>query len=297
VLLLLLLDLKVIHRDPKVIRARDAIASTLVSVVLSLLFCGGIALFWSGSLAVQFLTGYVVEYALSVDNLFVFMVVFAYFRVAPEYQHRLLFWGVLGAFVLRASLILAGTTLISHFHWVLYLFGAFLVFTAGRMLFSKEEEADPERGLPLRFARRVLPVTHQDYPGQFFVREDGRLRATPFLLVLVVVEMTDLVFAMDSIPAVMGLSQNAFIVFSSNVCAILGLRSLFFVVASLIDKFRYLKVGLSVVLAFVGAKLLTDRWIQMPVGISLLVVGGILFVAIVVSALNPAPPDVSKESA
>ena len=289
VLLLLLLDLLVIHRDPKVMRPRQAALWTLLTVVLSMGLCGGIWLFWDRSLAEQFLSGYLIEYALSVDNLFVLMVVFAYFKTAPEFQHRLLFWGVLGAFVMRATLIVVGTAAVHRFHFILYFFGAFLVFTCVRMALSKEEDAaDPEHSLPLRLGRRFLKVTKQDYPGRFLVHEDGRLRLTPLFLVLFVVELTDLVFAMDSIPAVMGMSQNTFIVYSSNVCAVLGLRSLFFVVSSLMDKFHYLKVGLSIVLMFVGAKLLLDHWVQIPTGLSLGVVAGIICLSVAVSAWRPA---------
>jgi tellurite resistance protein TerC len=283
---LLMVDLLVIHRAAKVVRPREAGLWTLAWVTLSLLFCGGIALFWDHTRAVEFLTGYLVEYALSVDNLFVFLMVFTYFRVAPQYQHNLLFWGVLGAFVMRASLIVLGTALVSRFHWVLYLFGAFLVFTGLRMLLTKGEESDPEVSVPLRLARRFLKVSRGQYPGRFFVREDGKVKATPLVLVVFVVELTVLIFALDSIPAVMGITQNAFIVYSSNVCAILGLRSLFFVISSLMDKFRYLKIGLSIVLCFVGLKLLLERWFNIPVGISLAVVAAIIVASILASAMR-----------
>jgi tellurite resistance protein TerC len=288
---LLLLDLKVLHRADKVVRPKQAGIWTAVWVALSLAFCGGLAIFWGSRAAGEFITGYLVEYALSVDNLFVFLMVFSYFRVAPEYQHRLLFWGVLGAFVMRATLIGFGTALVSAFHWLLYVFGAFLLFTGVRMFVSKEgEAASPEKSLPLRIAKRVLPMAKgAGEAGRFFVREDGRLRVTQLFLVLFVLELTDLLFALDSIPAVMGITQNAFIVYSSNVCAILGLRSLFFVVASLMDRFHYLKFGLSLVLGFVGLKLLAEHWIQLPIYASLAVVVGILLVSIVISILRPRP--------
>ena len=218
--------------------------------------------------------------------------VFSYFRVAPEHQHRVLFWGIIGAFIMRAALIIAGAALVQRFHWLIYLFGAFLVFTAVKMLVSKDEDMDPEQKGIVKFARRVLPVSRLGDGSRFFVTEDGRRKVTPLFIVLLVVEATDLLFALDSIPAVLGISQDAFIIYTSNVCAILGLRSLFFVVASLMDKFHFLKVGLSGILAFVGVKMLITFFdIHVPIGLSLGVIAGILVGSIVASLVWPKTPD------
>lgn len=239
------------------ITPRKAAAWTGVWVSLSLGFAA--VLYWLGGAhaAFPFLTAYVVEYALSVDNLFVFLVIFSYFKVQKAAQHRLLYWGIIGAFILRGTLIGLGTALVAQFTWILYLFGAFLLFTAYKLLFSggDDDEVDPESNKVLQLARKVLPVSTKEHGLAFVVKEEGRRLVTPLFLVLLVVETSDLLFALDSIPAVLGISQDPFIVFSSNACAILGLRSLFFLVSSLMDKFRYLKVGLGVILAFVGVKL------------------------------------------
>ncbi|MFL5358399.1 TerC family protein [Archangium sp.] len=295
VLAMLALDLGLFHREEHVVSPKEAGAWTVVWIVLSLLFCGGVwySGFWTNAQATEWVTAYVIEYALSVDNLFVFLVVFAYFRVALEVQHRVLFWGILGAFVMRAALILAGTALVQRFHWLLYLFGAFLVFTAAKMAFSKDDDAaDPEQALIVRVARRMLPVARQGEGSRFFITEDGRRKVTPLFLVLMVVEATDLLFALDSIPAVLGISQNAFIVYTSNVCAILGLRSLFFVVASLMEKFHLLKVGLGVILGFVGVKMLIVYFgIHIPIGLSLAIIGGVLLASIVASLIWPKPAE------
>jgi tellurite resistance protein TerC len=294
VLAMLALDLGLFHRKEHVVTPKEAGAWTVVWIVLSLLFCGGVwySGFWTTSQATEWVTAYVIEYALSVDNLFVFLMVFAYFRVALEVQHRVLFWGIIGAFVMRAALILAGTALVQRFHWLLYLFGAFLVFTAAKMAFSKDDDAaaDPEQTFIVKVSRRMLPVARQGEGSSFFTVEDGRRKVTPLFLVLMVVEATDLLFALDSIPAVLGISQNAFIVYTSNVCAILGLRSLFFVVSSLMEKFHLLKVGLAVILGFVGTKMLITFFdIHIPIGVSLGVIGGVLVASILASLIWPKP--------
>jgi tellurite resistance protein TerC len=291
VMAMLAIDLGVFHRKEHVVSPKEAGAWTGVWITISLLFCAGVWRFSGTELALQWLTAYVVEYSLSVDNLFVFLMVFGYFRVAPEHQHRVLFWGIIGAFIMRAGLILAGTALVKEFHWLIYLFGAFLVFTAVKMLVSKDDEAaDPEQGVVVRFARRVLPVARQGNGSQFFIRDDGRRKVTPLFLVLLVVEVTDLLFALDSIPAVLGISQDAFIIYTSNVCAILGLRSLFFVVASLMAKFHFLKVGLAAILGFVGVKMLITFFdIHIHIGLSLGVIAGILLASIIASLIWPKP--------
>jgi tellurite resistance protein TerC len=289
---MLAIDLGLFHKKDHTVTPKEAGVWTAVWVTISLIFCAGIWYFSGRVPALQWLTAYVVEYSLSVDNLFVFLMVFGYFRVAPEHQHRVLFWGIVGAFIMRAVLIIAGTALVKEFHWLIYLFGAFLVFTAVKMQLSKDEAVDPEQQSIVKLARRVLPVSRAGEGSRFFLREDGRLKVTPLFLVLLVVEATDLLFALDSIPAVLGISQDAFIVYTSNVCAILGLRSLFFVVSSLMDKFHFLKVGLSAILGFVGVKMLITYFdIHVPIGISLGAIAGILALSIVASLIWPKAPE------
>ncbi len=233
---------------------------TAIWVSLSLSFAGFLHWKFGATASVPFVTAYVIEYALSVDNLFVFLVIFSAFKISNRAQHRLLYWGIIGAFILRGLLIGLGTALVSKAEWLLYGFGVFLLYTAYKLLFAGEgdEEVNPEDNPLLKWGRRVLPVAKEDHGLAFFTREAGKLVVTPLFLVLLVVETTDLLFALDSIPAVLAISQDPFIVFSSNACAILGLRSLFFLVSSLMDKFRYLKVGLGVILAFVGVKLILE---------------------------------------
>ncbi|MDC0714090.1 TerC family protein [Stigmatella sp. ncwal1] len=292
VIAMLAIDLGLFHRKDHAVTPKEAGLWTGVWITLSLMFCAGIWYFSGPVPALQWLTAYVVEYSLSVDNLFVFLMVFSYFRVAAEHQHRVLFWGIVGAFIMRAVLIIAGAALVTRFHWLIYVFGAFLVFTAVKMLVSKDEEVDPEQKWVVRMARKTLPVARLGEGSRFFVTEDGRRKVTPLFVVLLVVEATDLLFALDSIPAVLGISQDAFIIYTSNVCAILGLRSLFFVVASLMDKFHFLKVGLSGILGFVGVKMLITYFdIHVPIGLSLGVIAGILVASIVASLIWPKAPN------
>lgn len=290
-------DLFVSARRP--MTHRRAVAWTAVWVSLSLGLAGLISLLEGPQAAVPFLTAYVIEYALSVDNLFVFIIVFSYFKVSPAAQHRLLRWGILGAFALRGTLIAVGTTLVTQFEWLLYFFGAFLLYTAWKLLFAGdgEDEVDPEANAVLKLARRLLPVSGHDQGLAFFVKEQGRWLVTPLFLVLLVVETTDLLFALDSIPAVLGISKDPFIVFASNACAILGLRSLFFVIATLMDKFRFLKVGLGLILAFVGLKLMGEQYFAswahthdtaILVG-SLTFIAAVLLGSVVASTLFAAP--------
>ncbi len=280
----------------KEVTPRTAGIWTGVWVSLSLAFAG--LLFWLGGTrpAGQFLTAYVIEYALSVDNLFVFIIIFGYFKVTKAAQHRLLYWGIIGAFILRGLLIFLGAALVTRFTWVLYFFGAFLLYTAFKLLFGQDEDeqVDPENLPVLKLARRVLPVAEKNTDDNHFTtRAQGRFQFTPLFLVLLVVESSDLLFALDSIPAVLSISQDPFIVFSSNACAILGLRSLFFLVSSLMDKFRYLKVGLGVILAFVGFKLIGETAFHELVAqhealliiVSLGVIAGTLAVSILASVL------------
>jgi tellurite resistance protein TerC len=295
VLFFLALDLGLFHRRPRAVKFKEALAWSAVWVALSLLFAAGLGHWRGREEAVEFVAGYVIEFSLSLDNLFVIALIFAYFHVPEEARHRLLFWGILGALVMRGAMIALGVTLIQDFNWILYVLGAFLVFTGVRMLFAGSAKAQPEQNFAIRLARRFFPAAtdaasqnHPASPGGM-----GRFAPTPFLLVLVLVEITDLIFAVDSIPAVFAVTTKPFIVFTSNVFAILGLRSLYFVLVGAINYFRHLKTGLSVVLVFVGAKMLLSphghepKWFQIEIltSVSLLVVAGIFLVSIVLSVI------------
>ena len=288
VLAMLALDLGVFHRKAHVVSFREAVAWTIAWVTLAMLFNFGIWHFMGPQKALEFTTGYVIEYSLSVDNIFVFAMLFSYFSVPATYQHRVLFWGILGALVMRAIMIVAGTVLITKFAWIIYVFGAFLILTGLKMIFKKEEEMHPERNPVVRWFKRLMPVT-SDYRGaKFFVRENGIRMATPLFVVLLLVEVSDVIFAVDSIPAIFAVTKDPFIVYTSNVFAILGLRSLYFALAGVLDKFHYLKIGLGVVLSFVGVKMLLGHtpW-KIDTLISLGVIVLILATSVVWSLLKP----------
>ncbi len=286
VLAMLALDLGVFHRKSHAVSVREAAIWSGVWIALSLLFNLWVWQSRGGQAGIEFFTGYLIEKSLSIDNIFVIALVFTYFKVPEKYQHRVLFWGILGALVLRAAFIFAGAALIESFHWVIYVFGAFLIFTGVKMAFFGGEEVHPEKNPLLRLARRVLPVT-TDYRGKsFFVREGGKLFATPLFLVLLLVESTDLIFAVDSIPAIFAVTRDPFLVYTSNVCAILGLRSLYFVLAGVMGKFVYLKLGLAAVLSFVGVKMTFSDLFKIPTPISLGVIAGVLTIAIVASLIK-----------
>jgi tellurite resistance protein TerC len=288
VLAMLALDLGVFQRNPHEVHPREALTWTIVWVLLAMAFAGGLALFSPTHSALSFITGYVLEESLSIDNIFVIVLIFEFFRVPKSYQHRVLFYGVLGALVMRGLFIGLGAALLERFDWVLYIFGALLVITAIRMAFRKEEAFNGEDNPLVRFIRRVLPVS-ENYDGKkFFTIENSRRVATPLLVVLVLVEFTDLVFAVDSIPAIFGVTRDSFVVFTSNIFAVLGLRSLFFVLAAVVDKFTLLKYGLAVILAFIGAKMLANDVVHIGTGVSLAVVLGVLALSIVGSALRDA---------
>jgi tellurite resistance protein TerC len=291
VLGILAIDLLVLHRKAHAVSLREALAWSCVWVSLALLFGIGIYFFRGGEKALEFLTGYVIEWSLSVDNLFVFLVIFSYFAVPSMYQHRVLFWGILGALVLRAIFIATGAALLANFHWMIYVFGGFLIFTGIKLLFVGEEKIEPEKNPAVRLVRRFINVTPEYHGQQFFIRKDGSLWATPLFLVLVVVETTDVIFAVDSIPAIFAITLDPFIVYTSNVFAILGLRALFFLLAGVMEMFRYLRVGLAFVLCFVGAKMLIAEFYKVPIGISLGVVGGILLISILASVLKQHQED------
>lgn len=295
VLAILALDLGVLHRKSEKVSLKEAAAWSAVWIGLSLCFAVAIYRTMGKESGLEFLTGYLIEYALSVDNIFVFVLIFSYFNVPEKYQHRVLFWGIIGALLLRGVMIVAGSALVTRFSWTLYIFGAFLVFTGVRMALQKDTAAyDPERDPVLRLSRRLIPVT-KDYRGdRFFVREpdkNGILRraATPLFIVLIIVDTTDVIFATDSIPAIFAVTRDPFIVYTSNICAVLGLRALYFLLAHVVDKFVYLKLGLSLVLIFIGAKMLLEHFVHIPILASLGVVAAVLGASIVASLRWPRP--------
>lgn len=287
VVLMLALDLGVFHRKAHTIGVREALGWSAFWIVLALVFWLGVHHFMGGKLAAEFLTGYLLEKSLSVDNLFVFLLIFSYFKVPGPLQHKVLFWGILGALVLRAVFILAGVELIERFAWMEYVFGAFLIFTGIKMVFAGEQELDPEANPVVKLTRRVFRVTGDYVGGRFFVWRDGLLHATPLFVVLVLVESTDVVFAVDSIPAILGISKDAFIIYTSNVFAILGLRSLYFALAALADLFHHLKYALSFILVFVGGKMIVSSWLHWHphAWLTLGIVGGMLGIAITTSII------------
>ena len=288
VLLMLALDLGVFHRKAHVVTFKESMAWTVVWITLALIFNFGVYHYMGAQKGLEFFTGYVIEKSLSVDNVFVFALLFTYFAVPPLYQHKVLFWGIIGALVMRAIMIFLGAALIERFTWIIYIFGAFLILTGIKMIVKREEEIHPERNPLVRWFKKLMPVT-DDYRGdKFFVRENGVRMATPLFVVLLLVEFSDLIFAVDSIPAIFAVTKDPFIVYTSNVFAILGLRSLYFALAGVMDKFHYLKIGLGVVLAFVGVKMLlghTPYKIDTLVSLGVIVV--VLATSIVVSLLRP----------
>lgn len=288
VLAMLALDLGVFHRKAHEVRPKEAGIWTAVWVVLALLFATGLYLVEGRHVALTFLTGYVVEESLSIDNIFVMVLIFEYFRVPKSVQHRVLFYGILGALVMRGLFIAAGSALITRFHWVMYVFGALLVITGIRMARKKDEEFDGERSRIVRGVRRVLPISAEYHGSRFFVTEGDRRAATPLLLVLILVEFTDLIFAIDSIPAIFGVTTDPFIVFTSNIFAVLGLRSLYFLLAAVVDRFHLLKYGLAVILSFVGFKMLTERFLDIDIVLSLSIILAVLAISVVASLLWPA---------
>lgn len=283
VLAMLALDLGVFHRKSHAVTLKEAAVWSGVWISLAAVFNGLVYLWFGPTLALEFTTGYLIEKALSVDNIFVILVLFTYFRVPSEYQHRVLFWGILGALVMRAIFVFAGAALLTKFHWMIYVFGALLVVTGLKMLRSGDEQVDPDKNPLIRLVRRLLPLTAEFHGEKFFVRDGVKWVGTPLFLCLVAVEFTDLIFAVDSIPAIFAVTLDPFIVFTSNIFAILGLRSLFFLLAGVMDRFVYLKIGLAAVLLFVGTKMVIMDWYKVPVGLSLGIVGLILTTSIVAS--------------
>jgi tellurite resistance protein TerC len=290
-LAMLLFDLRIVHRPGRVVSSREALKWSLLYLALAALFAV-LLFFWQGhQAALEFVTGYVVELSLSVDNLFVFLVIFNYFAVPEEQQHSVLFWGVLGALIMRGIFIGAGVGLIHRFHWVLFVFGGLLVYSGIRLCFAGEHKVDPAKNPLVRTLRRFMPVTKEYRGGKFFVRNlqgASPFCATPLLIVLIVIETTDVLFAVDSIPAILAITLNAFIVYTSNVLAILGLRSMYFAVSGLIKVFRFLHYGLAIVLVFVGFKMLAANYIRIPISITLLVVASVVAISILASIAFPS---------
>ena len=283
---MLAIDLGVFHKKTHVVPVKEAILWSSIWILLALLFDLFVFFEFGKTKALEFFTGYVIEYSLSVDNIFIFILIFSYFAVNTRYQHKILFWGIIGALIMRGIFIFTGVALINRFHWIVIIFGGFLVFTGIRMLFQKETEVDPEKNAIVRFFKRFLPVTHTLHGDKLFITQNRRLYATPLFLVLLIIESSDLIFAVDSIPAVIAISHDRFIVYTSNIFAILGLRSLYFAIAGILGYFRYLKIGLAFVLTFVGLKMLAAFLnFEIPIVSSLVIIISILLTSILASVL------------
>jgi tellurite resistance protein TerC len=297
VVVMLALDLGVFHRTAHVIRVREALAWCALWISLALLFNLGIYFRLGAEPGLEFLTGYLLEYSLSVDNIFVFLMIFTYFRVPYLHQHKVLFWGILGALIMRATFILVGVTLIQKFHWIIYIMGGFLILTGIRMATHKDEEINPERNPVLRLFRRLVPVTQSYEDGRFFVRRNGRVFATPLFIVVLVVETTDVIFAVDSIPAILAITLDPFIVYTSNVFAIMGLRALYFALAGIMQLFHYLPYGLSCILVFVGIKMLLVDIYKIPISIALGTVAAVLVISVIASIVYPPKTESTPSAA
>lgn len=284
--LMLTIDLGIFHRKSHTVTFKESLGWTLVWIMLAMIFAG-IVYYWKGSeKAIEFITGYVIELSLSVDNLFIFILVFSYFHVPQQYQHKVLFWGILGALVMRVIFIFAGVALISKFHWIIYVFGAIIIVSGIKMLFQKDKKIEPEKNPLIRFVKKMIPVTNEYHGDQFFIKiKNGAWAATPLFIVLVFVEITDLIFAVDSIPAILAITTDSFIVFTSNAFAILGLRSLYFALSGMLNLFRFLHIGLSFVLIFIGLKMVLSDIYKVPIEYALLTVLTILLTSIIASLL------------
>jgi len=288
VLAMLALDLGVFHRKSHEVSVREALSWTCVWITLAMFFNLFVYYYFNQQKALEFFTGYLIEKSLSVDNIFVIILIFSYFKVPSAYQHKVLFWGILGALVMRVIFILTGVELIHRFHWLVYIFGGFLIFTGIRMLTSGDAKIDPEKNPVIKLARKLFPVTQSFEGDRFFVVKEGKNWATPLFLVVILIETTDLIFAVDSIPAILAISDDSFIVYTSNVFAILGLRSLYFALAGIERYFHYLKYGLSAILVFVGFKMCAVDYIKIPIEMSLILIAFILAIAMISSRIFPA---------
>jgi tellurite resistance protein TerC len=292
ILVMLAVDLGVVHRRAHEVTLREALVWSAIWIALALLFALGVYAWYGSQPALEFLTGYLIEKSLSVDNIFVFVLIFSYFKVPARYQHTVLFWGILGALVMRAVFIFAGIALLQRLHWILYVFGALLILTGIKMATEKDKEIHPDKNPMLKLFRRLVSVTEDYHADHFFVKQAGHYAATPLFIVLLVVETTDVIFAVDSIPAILGITIDPFLVYTSNVFAILGLRALYFALAGVVRLFHYLHYGLSAILVFVGAKMLLADVYKLPVGVALGVIAGILLIAAIASVMRPHKRDV-----
>jgi TerC family integral membrane protein len=292
VLVMLAVDLGVVHRRSHEVKLKEALVWSGIWIALALLFALGVYSWYGPQPGLEFLTGYLIEKSLSVDNIFVFVLIFSYFKVPARYQHTVLFWGILGALVMRAIFIFAGIALLQQLHWILYVFGALLILTGIKMATEKDKEIHPDKNPLLKLFRRLVPVTEDYHADHFFVKQAGHYAATPLFIVLLVVETTDVIFAVDSIPAILGITMDPFLVYTSNVFAILGLRALYFALAGVVRLFHYLHYGLSAILVFVGAKMLLADVYKLPVGVALGGIAGILLIAVIASLMRPQQRDV-----
>lgn len=284
---MLIVDLVVLHKEDEPVSIKEALYWTGAWIVMALIFGIGVYYYMGSQTAIDYYTGYLIEKSLSVDNIFVFLLVFTYFKVPDEFQHKVLFWGIFGALVMRLLFIFTGVALIERFHWIIYVFGGFLVFTGIKLAMEKDKEVHPERNPVLKLVRRFFPTTKSYHGSKFFIRKMGRLIATPLFIVLVVIETTDLVFALDSIPAILAITRDEFIIYSSNAFAILGLRALYFAVAGIMRLFHYLHYGLSLILVFVGVKMLLSDFYHIPTPYALAFIAGALTLSIIASILYP----------
>ena len=291
ILAMLIVDLVVLHKEDEAVSIKEALYWTGAWIVLALIFGIGVYYYMGSQTALDYYTGYLIEKSLSVDNIFVFLLVFTYFKVPDEFQHKVLFWGIFGALVMRLIFIFTGVALIERFHWIIYVFGGFLVFTGIKLAMEKDKEVHPERNPILKLVRRFFPTTKNYHGSKFFIRKMGRLIATPLFIVLVVIETTDLVFALDSIPAILAITRDEFIIYSSNAFAILGLRALYFAVSGIMRLFHYLHYGLSLILVFVGVKMLLSDFYHIPTPYALAFIGGALALSIIASILYPKEED------
>jgi tellurite resistance protein TerC len=285
IFVMLALDLGVFHRKSHTVEIKESLIWSAVWISLALLFNLGIYFLMGKAHALEFLTGYLIEKSLSVDNIFVFVLIFGYFNIEQKHQHKILFWGIIGALIMRIALILLGVELMHRFHWVIYIFGAILIITGVKMAFQKDKQIHPEKNPVLRILKRFIPITQAESGDRFFVKIDGQRMATSLFAVLIIVETTDLVFALDSIPAILAITDNTFIVYTSNVMAILGLRALYFALAGVIQKFHYLHYGLSAILVFVGAKMLLSGIFKVPIEVSLAAIAAILGLSVAASII------------
>lgn len=291
IIAMLVVDLVVLHKEDEPVSIKEALYWTGIWIVLALIFGIGVYYYMGTQTALDYYTGYLIEKSLSVDNIFVFLLVFTYFKVPDEFQHKVLFWGIFGALVMRLLFIFTGVALIERFHWIIYVFGGFLVFTGIKLAMEKDKEVHPERNPILKLVRRFFPTTKSYHGSKFFIRKMGRLIATPLFIVLVVIETTDLVFALDSIPAILAITRDEFIIYSSNAFAILGLRALYFAVSGIMRLFHYLHYGLSLILVFVGVKMLLSDFYHIPTPYALVFIGGALTLSVIASILYPKEED------